>query len=172
MSNKKEKQEKQLRLDEKMTRGVARWSAAFGLSFQHILINTGARFMPLAAGTVFAFGVYEFVQALGYAAWSAPVAAAVAIANIKLMQKEHIIENVGTDSKLFKSITPPFQVGLYHSWAVNERSIHASGLIYSESDILMAAEWIDEEAFGLQFHPESIMTPNGDKILENWINLI
>ena len=70
---------KQLRLDEKMTRGVARWSAAFGLSFQHILINTGARFMPLAAGTVFAFGVYEFVHALGYAAWSAPVAAAVAI---------------------------------------------------------------------------------------------
>ena len=86
--------------------------------------------------------------------------------------KEHIIKNIGKDSKLFKSINPPFQVGLYHSWAVNERSINASGLIYSDSDILMAAEWIDKKAFGLQFHPESIMTPSGDKILKNWINLI
>ena len=36
----------------------------------------------------------------------------------------------------------------------------------------MAAEWIDKKAFGLQFHPESIMTPGGGRILENWINLM
>ena len=57
MSDKKEKQEKQLRLDEKMTRGVARWSAAFGLSFQHILTSTGARAMPIAAGIVFVYNI-------------------------------------------------------------------------------------------------------------------
>jgi anthranilate synthase component 2 len=86
--------------------------------------------------------------------------------------KEHVIKHIESDSKLFRSINPPFQVGLYHSWAVDERSIKASGLVHSESNILMAAEWIDKKAFGLQFHPESIMTPGGGRILENWINLM
>ena len=86
--------------------------------------------------------------------------------------KEHIIQNIGKDSKLFKSINPPFQVGLYHSWAVNERSINASGLIYSDSDILMAAEWIDKKAFGLQFHPESIGSEHGHDLIKNFLDIV
>jgi anthranilate/para-aminobenzoate synthase component II len=33
----------------------------------------------------------------------------------------------------------------------------------------MAAEWPDKLAYAVQFHPESIMTPSGDRLLLNWV---
>ena len=85
--------------------------------------------------------------------------------------KEHIIQNASNDSKLFRLVNFPFKAGLYHSWSVDAKSINATGLVYSESNVLMAAEWVDKKAFGVQFHPESIMTPDGHLILKNWIEI-
>tara|TARA_Y100000385_G_scaffold98891_1_gene102258 strand:+ start:1108 stop:1617 length:510 start_codon:yes stop_codon:yes gene_type:complete len=86
--------------------------------------------------------------------------------------KEHLILKSNPNSNLFKNIHFPFQVGLYHSWAIDPETIKASNLTYSESGVLMSGEWENEMAFGIQFHPESIMTPQGDSILKNWITVI
>lgn len=86
--------------------------------------------------------------------------------------KEHLILKSNPGSNLFKNIHFPFQVGLYHSWAINPKTIKASSMTYSRSGILMSGEWVNEMASGIQFHPESVMTPQGDLILKNWINTI
>jgi anthranilate synthase component 2 len=69
---------------------------------------------------------------------------------------------------LFKDLNDEISVGLYHSWKVKnapEENISAM----SESKIIMALEFPQKKLFGVQFHPESIMTPEGKKILQNFI---
>jgi anthranilate synthase component 2 len=73
-------------------------------------------------------------------------------------------------SKLFNEIPETFQVGLYHSWAVhlNNDSPFIPTLI-SQEGVLMAFEHKSLPIFGVQFHPESIMTEYGGKIIENFL---
>jgi anthranilate synthase/aminodeoxychorismate synthase-like glutamine amidotransferase len=75
-----------------------------------------------------------------------------------------------SDSILFKGIPNQIKVGLYHSWAVKEH-LKYSVTARSESDVIMAIENRERKLYGVQFHPESIMTPNGIDILENFLTL-
>ena len=76
------------------------------------------------------------------------------------------------ESVLFKNISQKFEVGLYHSWAVDallpsELKVTA----ISENNVLMALEHITLPIYAVQFHPESILTPEGKKIIQNFIEL-
>lgn len=73
-------------------------------------------------------------------------------------------------SVLFKGIPTAFKVGLYHSWAVlpNFSEDFITTLI-SEEGVVMANESINDMIFSVQFHPESILTEHGKKIIENFI---
>jgi anthranilate synthase component 2 len=84
--------------------------------------------------------------------------------------KHGVSEDIEVLSKngLFKDLNDEISVGLYHSWKVKnapEENISAM----SESKIIMALEFPQKKLFGVQFHPESIMTPEGKKILQNFI---
>lgn len=82
---------------------------------------------------------------------------------------QEFIERKG-ESVLFNGLSSKVQVGLYHSWAVElqqgsefkETSVSATGII-------MSIESNDKMVFGVQFHPESIMTPEGKTILKNFL---
>lgn len=73
---------------------------------------------------------------------------------------------------LFESIANPFQVGLYHSWAVSDDFFPESLdiLARSEMGIIMAIRHQIYDMKGVQFHPESIMTPMGKTLIWNWLN--
>jgi anthranilate synthase component 2 len=71
---------------------------------------------------------------------------------------------------LFKEIPSIIDVGLYHSWKVNSALIENITAI-SESNVIMAIEFPKYKMYGVQFHPESIMTPFGKKIVENFLSL-
>ena len=73
-------------------------------------------------------------------------------------------------SVLFQGIPNSFKVGLYHSWAVlpNFSNEFVSTLI-SEDGVNMANESINDKIFSVQFHPESILTEYGKKIIENFL---
>ena len=77
------------------------------------------------------------------------------------------------DSKdyLFRGLDKPLQVGHYHSWVLdnNERSdsVH---FIAKSNELIMGLSHHKFDVKGLQFHPESILTPQGDKMIENWLN--
>ncbi|MEI6455214.1 MAG: aminodeoxychorismate/anthranilate synthase component II [bacterium] len=72
---------------------------------------------------------------------------------------------------LFRGVPDKTPVGLYHSWAVDRDSVTGTVIPLAESGdgILMALSDKKHDVCGVQFHPESIMTPMGHKILENWI---
>lgn len=75
------------------------------------------------------------------------------------------------NSFLFTGISRQIQVGLYHSWALKKTVGNFRQTAFSENDVLMAIENIEQELYGVQFHPESIMTPNGKQILQNFLLL-
>ena len=72
---------------------------------------------------------------------------------------------------LFAGIEAPFAVGLYHSWAANKGKFPKDLRITANSDagIIMAVRHLHLPACGVQFHPESVMTPAGAQIIRNWV---
>lgn len=72
---------------------------------------------------------------------------------------------------LWKGVPKSFEVGLYHSWAVAlEASRQFTPLAYSEQKVLMAFSHNQYPLYGVQFHPESILTPDGKRILQNFLS--
>ncbi len=76
-------------------------------------------------------------------------------------------------SKLFKDIGPKVKVGRYHSWAFSvESDLGGFASVATSSDgYVMAVEHHTLPLFGVQFHPESIMTENGLELVRNWLGL-
>lgn len=64
------------------------------------------------------------------------------------------------------------QVGLYHSWALESESLSAQWRVVAtayEEGAPMAMEHVDGHTMAVQFHPESVLTPEGKKMMENWL---
>lgn len=89
---------------------------------------------------------------------------------------KHGVEEVITikeSSLLFETIPAKIKVGLYHSWKVDTKSFPQELKItaVSENGVIMALEHKAFPVFGVQFHPESIMTEYGKIIISNFIGL-
>jgi len=74
---------------------------------------------------------------------------------------------------LFTEIPNEFSIGLYHSWALNSKTLPEILRVtsISEDGIIMSIKHQLSPLRGIQFHPESIITNYGQKIIDNWINL-
>ena len=75
------------------------------------------------------------------------------------------------DESLFDGLGKTFEVGRYHSWVVNANlpeSLEATS--FDENGQIMSLRHKVYDVKGVQYHPESVLTPNGKKILKNWIN--
>lgn len=75
------------------------------------------------------------------------------------------------DDYLFVGIPSEFEVGRYHSWVVDRDSLpeELEVTAVSPDGEIMAMRHRTLDVRGVQFHPESILTPYGLEILENWI---
>lgn len=77
------------------------------------------------------------------------------------------------DSLLLNGIALPIEIGLYHSWAIDPNlPDHLRPTSWSEEGVIMSIEHGILPYMGIQCHPESVMTPQGDQILANWIQHI
>ena len=76
------------------------------------------------------------------------------------------------DENLFEGLPKEIEVGRYHSWVVNPENFPKVLEITStdENGQIMSLRHKTFDVRGVQFHPESVLTPDGKKILENWIN--
>ncbi len=78
-----------------------------------------------------------------------------------------------SSSSLFEGLPTEMEVGRYHSWRVSELSsqceLQCTAL--GETNDLMAFQHKTLPIYGVQFHPESILTPQGRKMINNWINI-
>ena len=74
------------------------------------------------------------------------------------------------DEILFKGLEKEFPVGRYHSWVVNTdlpESLVATS--FDENGQIMSLRHKVYDVRAVQFHPESVLTPNGKQMLKNWI---
>ena len=80
--------------------------------------------------------------------------------------------NVTADDYLFKDLPNKLEVGRYHSWVVSRESLPSCLEVTSVSDegYIMSMRHTSYDIRGIQFHPESVLTPEGKKIIENWMN--
>ncbi|MGC7590258.1 anthranilate synthase component II [Bisgaard Taxon 46] len=78
---------------------------------------------------------------------------------------------VRSNSVLFQDLPTEFQIGLYHSWAIREQNFPEELTITAQcaEEVVMAFQHKNLPIYGVQFHPESFMTENGEKLLRNWL---
>jgi len=80
-------------------------------------------------------------------------------------------EVVKSDTKIFKGLTSGLEVGRYHSWVVNRKDFPNELEITAIDDegMIMALQHKTYDVHGVQFHPESILTPEGEAIIRNFL---
>lgn len=76
-----------------------------------------------------------------------------------------------TESPLFELLEGPFEAGRYHSLEIAEPAPGIKVTARAEDGSIMAVEHIQHPIYGLQFHPESVLTPEGLKIIESFLKL-
>ena len=72
---------------------------------------------------------------------------------------------------LFNDLPETLQVGRYHSWVVANETVPNNLIITSvdENNHIMSMKHRIHDVRGVQYHPESVLTPDGKKIIENWV---
>lgn len=95
-----------------------------------------------------------------------------------LINLSEIYHGVATSSKttrenvkLFRNLPEEIEVGRYHSWAVNNENFPEELEITAVDNdgMIMALQHKTYDVHGVQFHPESILTPEGDVIIRNFL---
>jgi anthranilate synthase component 2 len=76
------------------------------------------------------------------------------------------------DDFIFNDLPNEFEVGRYHSWVVSNENLPADLIVTStdENGQIMSMKHAQFAIRGVQYHPESVLTPFGKKILENWLS--
>lgn len=77
------------------------------------------------------------------------------------------------DEALFAGLPETMEVGRYHSWVVDTGNLPACLEVTSVSPegLIMSLRHKEMDVRGIQYHPESVLTPNGKAIIQNWINI-
>ena len=94
-------------------------------------------------------------------------------------QARHIMHGKTSDIRhdgtgLFEGVPNPMQIGRYHSLAVHEdgrTDLPFDITARTENGEVMALAFRDRPWVGVQFHPESVLTPDGPKLLKNFLNM-
>jgi anthranilate synthase/aminodeoxychorismate synthase-like glutamine amidotransferase len=75
---------------------------------------------------------------------------------------------------LYRGLKNPFPAGRYHSLAVLKHDLPAELLVdaRSEDDEIMGIHHVQHPTYGVQFHPESVLTPSGKRLLRNFLNIV
>lgn len=98
----------------------------------------------------------------------------------RLENMERVCHGVGIETivdapeePLFQGMPATFQSGRYHSWTVAKENLpDCLSVTASDADgRVMAISHKTFDARGIQFHPESILTPDGARIIRNWLEL-
>lgn len=92
----------------------------------------------------------------------------------RMMHGKASMAEVNTDTPLFRGMKKEIQVARYHSLAAQEEMMPECLEITAKTaeGEIMAVQHREYPVFGVQFHPESILTPDGSRILNNFLEVI
>jgi anthranilate synthase component 2 len=81
------------------------------------------------------------------------------------------IQLANVKSQLFEGLPKTIEVGRYHSWVVDNNNFPSALEVTArdENNFIMAFQHKTYDVQGVQFHPESVLTPDGEKIMKNWL---
>ncbi len=96
----------------------------------------------------------------------------------KLLNIGNVVHGVATPAHitiqdyLFKGLPADIEVGRYHSWVVDDKELPECLEVTTRSDdgYIMSLRHREFDIRGIQFHPESVLTPQGKTIINNWLN--
>lgn len=79
--------------------------------------------------------------------------------------------NITASDYVFEGLGSNCQIGRYHSWVVSKEGFPACLQVTAESEegYIMALMHKDFDIHGIQFHPESVLTPEGKTMISNWL---
>jgi len=82
------------------------------------------------------------------------------------------VTQTNPDPVLFEDVPLQFEAGRYHSWTVDQKNFPECLKVTSldENGLIMSLKHQQYDVRGVQFHPESVLTPYGEKIINNWLN--
>lgn len=98
----------------------------------------------------------------------------------KLINRKDVLHGIQTNivkttqkSLILNGLKDSFLAGRYHSWEVSNDDLpkEISVTAVDEYGSIMALESMEKQLFGLQFHPESVMTPEGRTMIQNFIQI-
>ena len=98
----------------------------------------------------------------------------------KLVNLDKVYHGVATpitvtnpNSKILKGMGDTIEVGRYHSWIVSDKNLPEELDITAvdSNGFIMGLQHKQFDLQGVQFHPESVLTPNGEKMMRNWLGL-
>jgi len=98
----------------------------------------------------------------------------------KLINLSTVYHGVATDcqlltvnSQLFKNLPNNITIGRYHSWIVSDEELPEELEVTArdENNYIMGLQHKKFDVQGVQFHPESVLTPDGEKIMRNWLKM-
>ena len=74
---------------------------------------------------------------------------------------------------IFDGLPERIKMGRYHSWVVDNSTLPSCLEVTATTDdgMIMALRHKDYDIHGIQFHPESVLTPDGRTIVDNWLKM-
>lgn len=148
------------------------------LAPSHLIISPGPKYpkdagISLAAIQYFNGKIPILGVCLGHQAIGEAFGAKVIRAKNILHGKTSKI-NLNKDCALFKELPGQIIVGRYHSLIVDKKSLTNKLEVMAEDNEgeIMALKYKDTATFGLQFHPESILTPEGKIMIKNFLEVL
>lgn len=83
------------------------------------------------------------------------------------------VKILNKNAPLLKGLNPTIEAGRYHSWIIDRKNFPEELEITAvdENNYIMALQHKKYDVQGVQFHPESVLTPDGEKILRNWLSV-
>ena len=150
-------------------------AAARLAEYDGVLLSPGPG-TPAAAGVSIAMvraallsGTPLLGVCLGHQAIAEALGATVTHAEELMHGKTSLISHDGSD--FYDSVPQPFRATRYHSLAVVDETVPSELVITARTDggVIMGARHESAPIFGVQFHPESVMTEGGYSMIANWL---
>lgn len=154
---------------------VASDAAQFIADFDAVLLSPGPG-TPASAGVsipvvkaALAAGTPLLGVCLGHQAIAEALGGVVTHADELMHGKTSVIEHDG--SAFYEGVPQPFRATRYHSLAIVDSTMPDSLVTTSHTDggVIMGVRHVDAPIYGVQFHPESVLTEGGYRMLGNWL---
>ncbi len=129
--------------------------------------------LSLALIGAFAGGLPVLGICLGHQAIAQALGGRVIAARRLMHGKTSHVRHLGEATTLFDGLRSPLPVGRYHSLAVEAETLPEAlhAVAWDEEGEIMALEHATWPLFGVQFHPESVLTPDGPALLSRFLDV-